>query len=149
MGIRDELQSQIDNRRAQIQVSFNLRKSELLVQRRDLKNAVARGIPAAQTKLNNCERELDELPAKREAAEASLIAKIENTQLGSVTIYARAFVTPAPSVDAVPIRAMRDAETIAIRIAIEHEQERGAVVEDVSNPQLKKGFDLESRGPKR
>ena len=36
---------------------------------------------------------------------------------------------------------------IAIRIAIEHERERGAEVEDVSNPQLKKGFDLESRHP--
>ena len=63
-----------------------------------------------------------------------------------MTIYARAFVTPPP-VDAVPIRTMRDAEAIAIRIAIEHERERGAEVKDVSNPQLKKGFDLESRHP--
>ena len=146
-GIRDELQSQLDNKKAQIQVSFNLRKSELLAQRLDLKNAVARGIPATQTKLNNCERELDELSTKRETAEASLIEEIENTRLGPVTPYVRAFVTPAPPVDAVPIKTMRDAEAIAIRTTIKYERERGAAVKDVSNPQLKKGFDLESRHP--
>ena len=146
-GLRDELQSQLDGKRAQIQVSFNSRRGELLNQRIKLKADVARGTPAAQTKLNSCERELAELSAKREAAEASLIAEIQNTQLGPVTLYVRAFVTPSPPVDAVPLRTMQDAEAIAIRIAIEHEREHGAEVKDVSNPQLKKGFDLESRHP--
>ena len=145
--LRDGLQSQLKVKREQIKVSFNARKSELLNQRIKLKNDVARGIPAAQTKLNDCERELDALPAKREAAEASLITEIESTQLGSMTIYARAFVAPAPSVEAVPIKTLRDAEAIAVRVAIEHERKRGAEVKDVSNPQLKKGFDLESRDP--
>lgn len=146
-GIRDALQSQLDDKRAQIQVSFNSRRGELLNQRIKFKADVARGIPAAQTKLNNCERELDGLSAKREEAEGSLIEEIENTQLGPVTLYARAFVIPAPAVDAVPIKTMRDAEAIAIRTAIEHEREHGAEVKDVSNPHLKKGFDLESRHP--
>ncbi len=147
LAIRDALQSQLSVKRKQIKVSFNARRGELLNQRIKLKNDVTRGIPAAQTKLNDCERELAELPAKREAAEASLIAEIENTQLGPVTIYARALVTPPPAIDTIPIKTMRDAETIALRIAIEHERERGAGVEDVSNPHLKKGFDLESRHP--
>ena len=134
-------------KREQIKVSFKVRQGELLNQRIKFINDVANGIPAAQTKLNSCERELAELPTKREAAEANLIEEIQNTRLGSVILYARAFVVPAPSVDAVPIKTLRDAETIAIRIAIEHERERGAEVEDVSNPQLKKGFDLESRHP--
>ena len=146
-GLRDELQSQLEVKRAQIQVSFKARMGELLNQRIKLKNDVAKGIPAAQTKLRDCERELAELPTKREAAETSLIEEIENTRLGSVTVYARAFVVSPPPVDAVPIKTLRDAETIALRIAIEHEQERGAEVKDVSNPQLKKGFDLESRHP--
>ena len=146
-GIRDELHSQLDVKREQIKVSFNARRGELLNQRIKLINDVNNGIPAAQTKLRDCERELGELSAKRKAAEASLITEIENTQLGSVTVYARAFVTPAPAVDAVPIKTLRDAELIAVRVAIEHERERGAEVEDVSNPQLKKGFDLESRHP--
>ena len=134
-------------REHRIKVSFKARQGELLNQRIKLKNDVNKGIPAAQTKLRDCERELDELPTKREAAEANLIEEIQNTQLGSVTIYARAFVAPSPAVDAVPIKTLRDAEAIALRVAIEHEQERGAEVEDVSNPQLKKGFDLESRHP--
>ena len=146
-GIRDELQSQLEVKTEQIRVSFNSRRGELLNQRIKLKDAVARGIPAAQTKLRDCERELAELPPKRETAEASLIAEIENTQLGPVTSYVRAFVAPPPPVDAVPIKTMRDAEAIALRIALEHERERGAEVEDVSNPYLKKGFDLESRHP--
>ena len=137
-GLRDELQSQLEEKRAQIRISFNSRRGELLNQRAKLKNDVATGTPAAQTKLNNCERELDELSTKRKAAEASLIEEIENTQLGPVTLYVRAFVTPTPPVDAVPIKTLRDAEAIAIRIAIEHEQEHGAEIKDVSNPQLKK-----------
>ena len=145
LGIRDELQSQLEVKKTQIQVSFNLRKSELLAQRRDLKNAVAKATPAAQTKLNDCERELAELPAKREAAEASLISEIENTRLGPVTLYVRAFVTPPPPIEAVPIKTLQDAETIALRIAIEHERKHDAEIKDVSKPQLKKGFDLESR----
>ena len=144
--IRDELQSQLDNKKRQIQISFNLRKGELLNQRTNLKNDVTRRIPAAQTKLNNCERELAELPAKREGAETSLIEEIENTRLGPVTIYTRAFVTPPP-IDVEPTKTMRDAEAIALRTAIEYEQAHDAEVEDVSNPQLKKGFDLESRRP--
>ncbi len=144
-NIRDELQSQLDEKRAQIRISFNSRRGEFLNQRAKLKNDVATGIPAAQTKLNSCERELAELSAKRKETETSLITEIENTQLGSVTIYARAFVAPPPPVDAVPIKTLRDAEAIALRVAIEHERERGAAVKDVSNPHLKKGFDLESR----
>ena len=145
-GIHDELQFQLENRIRQIQVSSNLRKAELLEQRRNLKNAVAKGVPAAQTKLNNCEQELSGLPTKRGQAEAYLVKEIENTQLGPVTIYVRAFVTPSP-IEEVPTKTLRDAEAIAIKAAINYECERGAEVKDVSNPSLKKGFDLQSRHP--
>ena len=145
-GICDDLQSQLEGKRKQIRVSSNLRKSELLIQRRNLKEAVAKGGPAAQTKLNNCQREFDELDTKRATVEASLIEEIKNTQLGPVTIYVRAFVTPPP-VDAVPTKTMRDAEAIALSTVIEHERKCGAEVEDVSNPNLKKGFDLQSKRP--
>ena len=90
--------------------------------------------------------ELKELDSKRQEAETRLIEEIENTQLGPVTIYVRAFVTPSPVTD-VPTRTLRDSETIAIRTAIEFEQNSGAEVKDVSSPNLKKGFDLLSRYP--
>ncbi|MDE0636958.1 MAG: helicase-related protein [Candidatus Poribacteria bacterium] len=144
--IHDDFQSELEYRKKQIQISSNLRKSELLEQRRKLKDAVDRGIPAAQTKLNNCENELSKLDTKRQEAETKLIEEIENTQLEPVTIYVRAFVTPSPVKD-VQTRTLRDSETIAIRTALEYEQNSGAEVKDVSNPNLKKGFDLQSRYP--
>ena len=143
-GIRDELQSQLANKRLQLRISFNSRKSELLTQRPRLQADVIRGVPAAQSRLNNCEQELDALSAKHEAAEARLIAEIENTQLGHVTIHTRAFVTPHPEI---PTRTMRDTEAVALRTVIEYERAHGAEVVDVSNPHLKKGFDLESKRP--
>ncbi len=144
--IRDELQSQLEHKRKQIQISSNLRKGELLEQRRRLREAVVKGVPAAQTKLNNCERALNSLPTERKEAEACLIAEIENTQLGPVTLYVRAFVTPS-QIEKIPTRTLRDAEAIAIRTVIEYERQRGAEVKEVSNPNLKKGFDLQSRHP--
>ena len=95
--IRDGLQSELENKRRQIQVSSNLRKSELLEQRRNLKEAVAQSVPAAQTKLNTCEQELNTLPTKRKEAEANIIEEIENVQLGPVSFYLRAFVAPLPN----------------------------------------------------
>ena len=145
--IRDELQSQLENKRKQIQISSNLRKGELLEQRRILKNAVAKRIPAAQTKLNNCEGELSALPTKRKQAETSLVKEIENTQLGTVSIYVQAFITPQSIDDTVPTKTLRDAEAIALNTVIKYEREHGAEVKDVSNPNLKKGFDLQSRYP--
>ena len=145
--IRNELQSNLDNKRRQIQISSNLRKAELLEQRRNLRDAITKGVPAAQTKLNNCEQELNALPTKRKEAEASLVEEIENTQLGPVSIYVQAFVAPPPIDDTVPTKTLRDAEAVALKTVIEYERERGAEVKDVSNPSLKKGFDLQSRHP--
>ena len=144
--IHDGLQTELGNRRKQIQVSNHLRKAELIKLRHKLKEAVKRGVPAAQTKLNHCESEFSELDTKRQEAEAKLIEEIENTQLGPVTIYVRAFVTPS-FIEEVQTRTLRDAETIAINTALEYELNNGAEVKDVSSPNLKKGFDLQSRYP--
>ncbi len=144
--IRADFQSELEYKKKQIQISSNLRKSELLEQRRKFKDAVDRGVPAAQTKLNNCEYELEELDSKRQEAETKLIEEIDNIQLGPVTTYVRAFVTASLITD-VQTRTLRDSESVAIRTAIEYEQNSGAEVKDVSNPNLKKGFDLQSRYP--
>ena len=143
-GICDELQSQMESKKRQIQISMNLRKSELLEQRGKLRDAVARAVPAARTKLNDCERELDELPTKRANLEASLIEEIENTRMGPVSVYLRALVVPP---EEEPAQSTHDAEMAALETAIEYEREYGAEIEDVSDPQLMKGFDLESRRP--
>ena len=107
---------------------------------------VAKGIPAAQTKLNNCDQEIKALPKKRAEAEANLIREIEGIQLYPVDVYVRAFVTTAPT-EEIPTKTLRDAEAIALNTVIKYERDRGAEVKDVSNPSLKKGFDLQSIYP--
>lgn len=144
--IRDMLQSEVDEKKEQIKISFRLRQAELLKQRLNLKKDVAKGIPAAKTKLNNCDQEIKALPKKRAEAEANLIREIEGIHLGSIDVYVRAFVTMSLTED-IPAKTLRDAEAIAIKTAMEYEHDRGAEVKDVSNPSLKKGFDLHSRHP--
>ena len=144
--IRDMLQSEVDEKREQIKVSFRLREGELLKQRLNFKKDVAKGIPAAQTKLNNCDQEIKALPKRLAAAEANLIRDIEDIQLGPVNVYTRAFVTKPPTED-IPTKTLRDAEAIAIKTATAYENDCCAKVEDVSNPSLQKGFDLQSTHP--
>ena len=144
--IRDMFQSEVDGKKEQIRISFRLREGELLKQRLNLKRDVAKGMPAAQAKLNNCDQEIKALPKKRAEAEANLIREIEDIQLGSIDVYVCAFVTPSSTAE-IPTKTLRDAEAIAIKTAIEYEHDRGAEVKDVSNPSLKKGFDLQSRYP--
>ena len=146
-SIREALRAELAEKKKHIQIAFNLRKGELLNQRVELQRAVEDEVPAAQTKLNNCERELDALPTKRKAAEAKLTAEIEGIQLGEVTLYVRALVTPPPMDDAIPTRTLRDAEKIAIQTVIDYERQCGAEVEDVSKPHLKNGFDLRAKRP--
>lgn len=146
-AMRDELQGSLEKKTGQIRKSANLRKAELLEQRGQLKKQVREGVPAAQTKLKNCEQEFHALPEKRKRAEANLRAEIEAMRLGPVVKYVRAFVVPPPMHSELLTESRRDAEAIAIDVARTYEQERGAVVTDVSNPQLRRGFDLESVGP--
>ena len=144
--IRDMLQSEMDEKKEQIKVSFRLREGELLKQRLNVKKDVVKGIPAAQTKLSNCDQEIKALPKKRAEAEANLIREIKGIQLDSIDVCVRAFVTMSPT-EEIPAKTLRDTEAIAIKIAMEYEYDRGAEVKDVSNPSLKKGFDLQSRHP--
>ena len=101
-------------------------------------------MPAARTKLNDCERELAELPAKRADLELGLIEEIDNTRLGAVSLYLRALVMPP---DEEPPQSTHDAEMVALDITMKYEREHGAQIEDVSDPQLMRGFDLESKRP--
>ena len=64
--------------------------------------------------------------------------------MGPVSVYLRALVVPP---EEEPAQSTHDAEMVALETAIEYEREYGAEIEDVSGPQLMKGFDLESRRP--
>ncbi len=140
--IRQAENSRFPERLAQLHTAYNLRRSELLGQRRTLKEAVAKGVPAAQTKLRHCEAELSEIESRSRQAEAELRTRPERLQLGTPTLYAQALVLPLPSEQAQE-RRDNHAEQIALAEVIRREEAEGAIkIEDVSNPHLKAGFDL-------
>lgn len=144
--LRAEAEERLPGRRRQVQAAYGLRQAELLEQRRHLKEAVAKGEPAARTKLARCEAELDTVDRRRGLAEAALVSEIDRLVLGPVTIFVRAIILPAPS-DQHDRRRDDRIERTAVREVRAFEEALGAILEDVSDPQLSMGFDLRSTRP--
>ncbi len=139
---QEQEEGQLPRRKKQLQVAYNLRQAELFRQCRLLKEAVEKGIPAAQTKLRNCQAELDDLDRRRREAEAALYAAVDRLRLGPVSLYAQALVLPLPPTEA-ERRHDVQAEQVALREVIQREKAEGSeIIEDVSDPHLKAGFDL-------
>jgi superfamily II DNA or RNA helicase len=138
---RREEEARLPEQRRNLRVAFNLRQAELLRQRKLLKERVERGIPAAGTKLRECETELADLDRRRWETEAKLLSAPERLQLGPVSLYAQALVLTVPSEEAERRRDVQ-AEKVAMDLARQREEAEGSVVEDVSDPRLKAGFDL-------
>jgi hypothetical protein len=138
---RQEEEERLPQRQEQLRVAYNLQQAELLRQKRLLKEAVERGVPAAQTKLRTCEAELQDLDRRRREAEADLYAAVGRMYLGPVSIYAQALVLPLPPEEAERRRDVQ-AEQVALDEVKRREEAEGSVIEDVSDPNLKTGFDL-------
>ncbi len=138
---RREEEARLPEQRRNLRVAYNLRQAELMRQRRLLKERVERGIPAAATKLRGCEAELNDLDRCRREAETRLLSAPERLQLGPVGLYAQAQVAPAPPEEAERRRDVRS-EEIALALVRQREEAEGSVLEDVSDPHLKAGFDL-------
>ncbi len=132
----------VPERVEQLRRSFNLRRSELLDQRRTLKEAVAKGIPAATTKLRQCEAELGALEARLDAAESELRTAPDRLRLGLPRILVCALVLPLSPEEAEE-RHLIESEKIALAEVIRRETAEGALeIKDVSDPALKAGYDL-------
>ena len=138
---RREEEDRLPQHQEQLRVAYNLRQAELFHQRRLLKEAVEKGVPAAGTKLRRCETELDGLDSQRRQAEADLYAQVDRLRLAPVTIYSQALVLPLTPEEA-ERRRDADAEQVALAEVIRREEAEGSVIEDVSAPQVKAGFDL-------
>lgn len=134
---KERLPQQLD----QLRVAYNLRQAELFRQKRALKEAVEREVPAAQSRLRQCEAELKELDQRRREAEAVLLTRLDRLRLGPVSLYAQALVLPLPVEEAERQREVQ-AEQVALDEVIQREQALGATIENVSAPHLKAGFDL-------
>lgn len=134
--------NRIPDRVAQLRTAYNLRRAELLRQRRVLKEAAQKEVPAAASKLRRCEAELAEIDERSRQAEAQLRTSVDRLRLGTPTIYTQALVLPMPPEQAAK-RRDAEAEAVALAEVIRREESEGAVkIEDVSAPQLKAGFDL-------
>jgi hypothetical protein len=134
--------NRIPDRVTQLRTSYNLRRAELLRQRRVLKEAVQKEVPAAATKLRQCNAELGEIDARSRQAEAQLRTSVDRLRLGTPTTYTQALVLPMPPEQAAERRDAQ-AEDVALAEVIRREESEGAIkIEDVSTPHLKAGFDL-------
>jgi len=141
--IKQSEEKRLPERVSQLRAAYNLRRAELLQQRRILKEGVAKKVPAAKSKLRRCEAELEAIEKRSRQAEADLRLSVERLYLGTPTIYAQALVLPLP-----PNQASPDvqSEKVAIAEVMRREEAEGSTIEDVSNPQLKAGFDLKVTG---
>lgn len=134
----ERVQERVD----QLRRAFNLRRVELLSQRRALKEAVDKGVPAAATKLRQCEADLTALDGRAQAAEADVRSAPDRLRLGLPRILVRALILPLPPEEA-EARRLIEAEQIALAEVIDREMAEGArAIEDVSDPHRKAGFDL-------
>lgn len=144
--IQSELQGRLPERKIQLVQAYNLWASEGMIQRRRLKEDVAKGVPAAKSKLDKLESELAKMDDAREAAIAALHQEIDMLDFSPVTVYARALVLPLPPKEAERRRDIH-AEAVALKITQEYEEGLGAIVEDVSSPNKAMGYDLRSHRP--
>jgi superfamily II DNA or RNA helicase len=138
---RTEEEARLPGQQTQLRAAYNLRQAELFRQRRLLREAVEKDVPAARSKLRDCEAELEALDRRRREAEAELQARVDRLRLGPVSIYAQALVLPLPPGQAEERRDAQ-AERVALAEVKRREEAEGSTWEDVSDPHLKAGFDL-------
>ena len=55
-----------------------------------------KGVPAAQSKLRDCQAEPDDLDRRQREAQATLYAAVDALRVGPVSLYAQALVLPLP-----------------------------------------------------
>ena len=133
---------------------YDYRIAELMAKRRRLRSDANRGEAGAQAELAVVKQQQDRLIAEKQRGLAPLEAGAALVEPGEARMIARALVLPADDPDE---RRRHDArvEAIAMERARAHEEAAGAVVHDVSRPELARrrglgdwpGFDLHSRRP--
>ncbi len=148
--LRKDIIARIPTRVSQIQKAFSLRQADLLKQRVKLKENVEHEVPAAKTKLQACDLELDMLEQKKISVLNHVKSENDAIILGPITIDVQALILPliyTTKGETPPIHRDDEAEKFAMHVVIEYETRRGAAVEDVSDPALNYHFDILSKRP--
>ena len=148
--ILDDLPTRIEL----ISHGFDHQNAELAQTRARLARKAREGDQRAQDDLSGIKAHQRSLTALRDRRLEALRAEVDCVQAGGVAFLAHALVVPAGDSEVIE-RYDADIERIAVEVATAHEERFGAVVEDVSRPELARragltdwpGFDLRSRRP--
>ncbi len=151
---RNALRTELPERRRRLAAGFDLRAAELAARRTQLAQALAKSDDADADDLEAVKQEQRALATERSEAFAALATAPERIALGEVRFLLHALAVPAAAADEVQ-RYDERIEEMAVRIASAWERQRGAEVQDVSNPALSRaaglpnwpGFDLLSTQP--
>ncbi len=133
---------------------FDHRNAELAETRARLSRKARGGDQHALSDLSGIKAHQRSLVAMRDRRLTALQAEAKNVRTGEVELLAHALVVPARDSEVIE-QYDADVERIAVEVATAHEERFGAVVEDVSTPELARraglpdwpGFDLRSRRP--
>lgn len=161
----DALSRMVDEHRAQIQMTlperldwmtrgYDHKTAELIARRQRVSEEARRGDARAKAELTKVKDQQRQHAADKERRLALLKAEPSLIVAGDATIVAHALVLPTDDPEE---RRRHDAEVeaIAVRLAQVHEESAGAIVHDVSRPDLARragltdwpGFDLRSLRP--
>ena len=152
--------AELPDRRRRVNVSFDLQAAALAKRRSELARAAApdtgRGSrrESAQAEIAALKREQAALASARESALRELDGDPDRIVAGAPRLLVHALALPPPA-DSDIERMDERVEAVAVRIAAQAEADRGAEVQDVSNPEKARaaglsdwpGFDLLSRYP--
>ena len=146
---RKALEGELPERRRRVQAGFDLREAELASRRIQL--AAKEGADDEVATVKAAQRDLG---AEKAEALAELEAAPSRIVAGEVRFVVHALAVPATSSDEIDQYDER-VEQIAVRTVVDWEEERGAVVQDVSKPALARtaglpdspGFDLLAKLP--
>lgn len=151
-GRRNRLLADLPLREDFLNRGFQYREAELAEQRARVSDKARQGDPEAKALLTRIRSQQTELAARRDSALAVLHREADLVGVGEVKFVAHALVMPSSDPEERK-RYDEEIEAIGMRVARAHEETLGAVVLDVSRPELARaagfgdspGFDLFSR----
>lgn len=147
--VAGERVEEVDRIRRHVEISLNSLIDRAQIQQADYIGRQIEGqtVPGLDGLIAQAEHHLDDLNNRLEARKAELELE-RHTAISDITHLGRAWVAPHPersNPQFAPMVRDDEIERIAIEEAIQHERERGWVVESVESEN--RGFDLISRRP--
>jgi len=148
-NVAEERRDEVERIRRHVEISLNSLIDRAQVQQAEYvsRQIEGRTVPGLDGLIAQAEQHLDELNNRLESRKRELELE-RHSAISDITHLGRAWVIPHPERSSPQIAPMvrdDDIERIAVEVAMQHEKERGWVVESVESEN--RGFDLISRRP--